>query len=127
MNLREQAAVDARTIIADASTGFAAPISLSSPAGQTVVMSGLPTDIGHSIDMDTGALVAGRSGSVALSLRDLAAACIGVPTGIADSASKPWLVELKNVLGVSGVFKISSVMPDAELGVLVCTLEAYRR
>lgn len=127
MSLREQAAVDAQIFVEDAAAGFATAIVLTNPNGETLDMNGLTTDVHNTIDPDTGLAVVGRNASVALSLRTLDAACFDTPRGVEDPAKKPWLVEFDDILGKCHTFKVSEAQPDAEMGVLVCTLEAYAK
>lgn len=126
MSLREQAAADLQAILEDSTEGFGWPIQLTSPAGSAFDLTGLSTDIGLTIDPQTGQAVSGRRASIALSLRRLEVLGIGVPRAVADSASKPWLVTFADIGGASHTFKVSEVLPDRAVGSVVCFLEAYR-
>lgn len=126
MGLREQAAADLRGILEDQGAGFGWPITVTSPTGQTLAMVGFSTDIGQSIDPETGLAVAGRRASVALSIERLTAAGMQIPKGIASSTSKPWVVQFDDVGGTVYVFKVSEAMPDRAIGCVTCFLESYR-
>lgn len=125
MSLRQQAAADLLTILED-SDGFGWDITVRNPSGTELAMKGFSTDIGQSIDPNTGVPVASRQASVALPIARLLEANHGVPTNITDKGSKPWLVTFDDVHGRSATFKVSNAMPDTALGVVVCLLEAYK-
>lgn len=125
MGLLETAAADLLGILSDASGGgFAVPIMIVAPDARTVTINGLATDIGLTIDPQTGAAVSGRKVSVALPIRSLDTAGIGQPCGISDRNSAPWLVKLTLPTGGEQTFKVSSSEPD-KLGCLVCFLESF--
>lgn len=125
MSLREQAAADLQAIVED-STGFGWPIQVTNPAGLSAALTGLSTDIHTTIDPETGQAVSGRRASIALVLASLTAAELGMPRGIADSGSKPWIVTFDDISGASHTFKIAEALPDRAIGVVVCFLEPYR-
>lgn len=128
MSLRNLAESDLATVLEDGATGFGWPITLTDPAGQSNAdpIFGSSTDIEQMIDPDTGQLVNGRAASVAVRLSTLAGAGFsGVPRGVADSKSKPWLVTVDDIGGQSRTFKVRQSNPDRALGVVVCILEAY--
>lgn len=120
MGLREQAALDAKSILEDTS-GFGWPFSLKSPLGVSVQLTGFTTDIGQTIDPETGQAVAGRRASVACSMRSLTE----LPTVSAAETRKPWIVSFDSIQGVPGDWKIVEVLPDRAAGVVVFLLEAY--
>lgn len=126
MGLREQAAIDCKTILEDSATGFGWPITVINPDGTSAALTGFSTDIAHSIDPDTGAAVTGRKASVALSIEALTTAGLGMPRGIAEGAGKPWLVRFEDIHGNAQAFKVRETAPDRAIGLVVCWLEAYR-
>lgn len=126
MNLRAQAALDLVAILSDETTGFAWPISLTNPDGVTVELTGFSTDIGQTINPDTGQVVSGRQASVALSTAMLGALNIGIPRGISDSGHKPWVVRFADIHGAVQTYKVQEAMPDRALGLVTCVLETYR-
>lgn len=128
MGLREQAAVDLRTILND-EDGFAWEIAITNPDGVCDTVRGFSTDIAETIDPDTGMAVSGRLVSVALSIRDLEELecyeTFGLPQGIADTTIKPWVVVFKDILGKEHTFKVQESHPDRALGIVTCMLEVY--
>lgn len=126
MSLRAQAALDLISILSDETSGFAWPISLTNPDGVTVELTGFSTDIGQTINPETGQVVSGRQASVALATAALLALDIGVPRGVSDSAQKPWVVRFADIHGVPQTYKVQEAMPDRALGIVTCMLETYR-
>jgi hypothetical protein len=124
MGLRAQAALDARTILED-SDGFACSITVTDPDCSSAVLDGFAQDIGQDIDPNTGLMVAGRKTTVTLPLAALADAGLGVPKGIAEASSLPWLMTFSDVLGTQRIFKVAVAMPDYEIGIVVCELEGF--
>ena len=125
MTLLDEAAADLAAILADTVGGFSIPITLTDPDGEETELVGLATDIGLSIDPDTGQAVVGRKASIALSIQALEEAELEQPRGVASKTAKPWLATFTLATGAEQTFKISSVMPD-KLGCLVCFLEIYQ-
>lgn len=121
MGLRAQAATDAKAILEDATNGLGWPLTLTSPVGVATELVGFATDIGQSIDPDTGLAVAGRRASVAISLRSLPE----MPVAVADETRKPWVVTFADSEGVLGDWKVTEVLPDRAMAVVVLLLEAY--
>lgn len=126
MSLREQAAADLEAIVEDDTGGFGWPITVTDPAGASAALIGLSTDIGTTIDPDTGQAVAGRRASIALRIASLAAAGLGVPVGIADAATSPWLVTFDDIDGTSYDYRVLESMPDRAIGVVTCLLDAWQ-
>jgi hypothetical protein len=121
MGLREQAALDAQAILEDKTSGFAWSFTLTSPQGVAAQLKGFTTDIGQTIDPDTGQAVAGRRASVAISLRSLPE----LPLLSADENRKPWLVRFSDAKGVRACWKAIEIIPDRAAGIVVLLLEAY--
>ncbi len=120
--LLETAAVDLAEILSDDVGGFAVPITVIDPNNRRATIKGLGTDIGLTINPETGAPVAGQKISVALSIRALEAAGLGVPYGVPSSDSRFWRVKFQLSTGREQTFKVATTMPD-RLGVVVCFLE----
>lgn len=127
MGLREQAAADLKAIVED-EAGFGWPINLKNPAGESVDLVGLSTDVAQTIDPETGQAVSGRVASVAISLKSLEAVewWTGIPKGIADSASRPYVVVFNDILGSEHTFKVQASNPDRAIGVVTLLLEVYQ-
>ena len=120
MGLREQAKLDARAILEDVS-GFAWPVTLTSPAGVASSLLGFTTDVGQTIDPETGQAVAGRRASVSLPRAALAA----LPEAVADKRRKPWIATFADSQGEVLQWKVIDVLPDAVLGIVVLLVELY--
>ena len=127
MGLRDQAERDLGFILEDSATGFGWPITLTTPNGSESTFTGFSDDIAQAIDPDTGQAVSGRLASVALRnaliFQELPGK--GLPRGIADTGSKPWLVTFDDINGASYTFKVSESNPDRAIGLTVCILELY--
>ena len=120
MGLRAQAALDAKAIL-EAADDLGWPLTLTSPAGVATNLVGFTTDVGQTIDPDTGQAVAGRRASVALAMSSLPA----MPAAVADDEAKPWLVTFSDVAGTPGSWKVIEVLPDRAVGVVVLLLESW--
>lgn len=125
MTLRAMAEADLGRIL-EGEIGFRWPITVTDPAGTSASLFGFSNDIGQMIDPDTGTAISGRSASAAIRIAHLAAAGLGLPVAISDSSKKPWIVQFADIGGTSWTFKVSSSMPDRALGIVTCTLEAYK-
>lgn len=125
MSLRELAETDLGLILEDSSTSFGWSITVTDPAGTSRTLTGFSDDIAQIIDPDTGQAVSGRLASVALRTSSLIAAGLTLPRGIADSGSKPWVIEFDDINGNSYKFKVSQSNPDRALGLVTCLLELY--
>lgn len=125
MSLRQLAETDLGLILEDSSTGFGWSITVTDPAGTSRTLTGFSDDIAQIIDPDTGQAVSGRLASVALRTSSLIAAGLSLPRGIADSGSKPWVIEFDDINGSAYKFKVSQSNPDRALGLVTCLLELY--
>lgn len=126
MGLRELAEADLGLILEDGVTGFGWPITVIDPAGLSKPLTGFSDDIAQVIDPDTGVAVNGRLVSVALRISSLVAADLGLPQGIADTGSKPWVVTFNDINGNAYRFKVAQSNPDRALGLVICLLELYK-
>lgn len=125
MSLRRLAETDLGLILEDSSTGFGWSITVTDPAGTSRTLTGFSDDIAQVIDPETGQAVSGRLASVALRISSLISAGLSLPTGISDSASKPWIIEFNDISGNAHKFKVAQSNPDRALGVVTCILEIY--
>jgi len=125
MSLRQLAETDLGVILEDGTTGFGWPITITDPAGTVGALTGFSDDISQIIDPDTGQAVSGRLASVAIRISSLTAAGLALPQGIANSASKPWIVDFDDINGNAFKFKVSQSNPDRALGLVTCLLELY--
>ena len=126
MSLRDQAAKDFKKIVTN-SNDFGWDTSITPPDGEPQPFYGLSTDIGQTIDPDTGMLVQGRKASVAVSLGDLNDAGFKIPTNIVNKSSKPWVVQFNAIECDGYAFKVEHTMPDRAIGSVVLLLTVYRR
>jgi hypothetical protein len=122
MGLREQAKLDARAILED-TLGFAWPVTLTSPLGVVTSVYGFTTDVGQTIDPETGQAVAGQRASCTVALGALPS----LPEAVAEGSRKPWLATFADSQGVFGAWKVIEVLPDRAAGVVVLLLEVFKR
>jgi hypothetical protein len=126
MNLRVLAEQDLAHVLEDMTTGFGWAITLTDPSQLSKSLTGRSNDIARIVDPETGQVASGRLATVTLRISSIyAAGFAGLPIGIADSSTKPWLVSFKDINGNSCNFKVIQSDPDRALGVVVLTLEAY--
>lgn len=127
MGLRQLAETDLGHILEDDSSGFGWPITLTDPDGNTNTdqLLGFTDDIAQIIDPDTGQAVSGRLASVAIRIARLTEVGLTLPRGIADSGSKPWIVEFDDINGNPYKFKVSQSNPDRAIGLVTLILELY--
>lgn len=124
MSLRQQARADMLAIVGSVED-FAWPITVTSPAGVSLSMTGLSTDIGTTLDPQTGLPVSGRRASVALAIASLREGGLDIPHGIYDKTSKPWLVTFADIEGESMAWKVVQTHPDRAMGLVTCIVERY--
>jgi hypothetical protein len=126
VGLREIAAADNATILEDLD-GFGWPVSVTSPENVTADLVGFTTDVGTKIDPETGMMITGRTAEVSLRIDSCETAFSSVPRGVAESDSRPWVVEFADANGHAHTFKVFEAMVDRALGLVVCRLEKYSR
>lgn len=124
MSLRQQAAEDLIGIV-ESSSDFGWPLVVTSPAGVSLAMVGLSTDIGTTLDPETGLPVTGRRASVALAIASLTAGGLTLPEGVYSKSEKPWLVAFDDIGGNAYAWKVISTQPDRAIGCITCVLERY--
>ena len=125
MGLLDTAHDDMVEIINDPETG-GEPISITSPAGVQEDFLALTNDIHFSIDPETGMTVAGRQCSAAVAIFNLEEVGFGDIKGVPDKTERPWVVQMTDVNGREGTFKVSSTEPDRGAGLMTLRLEGYR-
>ena len=125
MSLRTLAEADLGLILEDATTGFGWPIIVTDPSNTTATLTGFSDDIAQIIDPDTGQAVSGRLASASLRISSLTTAGLGLPVGIADAGSKPWIVQFNDINGVPYKFKVAQSNPDRAIGMVTLLLELY--
>ena len=126
-NLRAIAEVDLGCILEDDVTGFGWSIKVTDPSGKEANLTGFSNDISELIDPDTGQAISGRRPTIAIRISLLTEEGLGLPKGIADATSKPWLVDFEDINGNPFTFKVHESNPDRALGIVTCVLEAYEK
>lgn len=126
MGLRETASIDVGKILNDSTYGFGWPIVVTNPAETSANLIGFSNDIAQLIDPETGQAVSGRFASVVIYIESFTEKGLSLPEGIADSASKPWLVAFDDINGIGFTFKVTQSNPDRAIGVVSCILELYK-
>lgn len=126
MGLRDRAAAILNARVADETRGFGWRVAVTDPDGVTGDLVGRSTDIEQLIDPDTGQAVSGRFAGVFLTMDSLEKAGLGIPQGIADAQSKPWIVEFQDIRGGPYKFKVAQSNPDRAIGGVACVLEVYQ-
>lgn len=126
MGLRDLAQTDLGFILDGDVYGFRWPITVTDPAGTSAALFGFSNDISLLIDPDTGQPVSGRLATAVIRIDTLTTAGLGLPVGIVDLNSKPWLVEFNDINGNAYTFKVNESNPDRAAGCIVCILETYK-
>jgi hypothetical protein len=122
--LRQIAHEDVQEIMGD-TDGFSWPCTVTSPSGLSHDFLCRSTDIHLSIDPGTGEIVSGRHASVVLLMVELSLVGFETICGVTDNTGKPWVVEVDNIEGTPGTYRVAETHPDNALGLMVCFLEAY--
>lgn len=123
MGLRDIAASDVIEIIHDTETG-GDEITITSPAGVSETFNALANDIHFAIDPETGMTVTGRQCSATVLSSDLSDAGFSSIKGVPDS-SRPWVVTMTDINGVSSTFKVVESHPDNTMGLMILILSEY--
>lgn len=126
MNLRELATADHRLIVEDVAGGFGRELTFVDPGGVSAIINGFWNDIGQSLDLQSGQLIAVTVAFVRVTLGALIAGNLGVPEAIADKKRKPWVVSFKDMAGRQHDYKINKVFVDRTMNAVDCYLENYR-
>lgn len=113
-------AADNKAIVEDL-TAFATPVTLTTPLGVVLSVTGQTTDVGQTIDPDTGQAVAGRRASLVVHRSSLPE----MPEAVAESERKPWLASFVDSQGETGTWKVIQVLPDRVFGCVALLLEKY--
>lgn len=125
-NLRQLAESDLAITLTDSVDGFGWPVTVTDPDGNTADLIGQTGDIAELIDPDTGQAVSGRLAHVALRIRDLEAAGLGLPQGVHESGRLPWRFAFDDINGNAHLFMVRQSNPDRTLGIVTCTLGEFR-
>lgn len=127
MNIRQLAEQDLGQTLEDSANGFGWPVTLTNPA-QAVFgnLTAQVDDISQMIDPDTGVVVSGRKAAATMRISSLNTAGAGVPNGIADNSSRPWLITFDDINGNEYTFKVEDADQDRTLGVVVLMLGVWK-
>ncbi len=127
MGLREVAEQDLSSILENKECGYGWDITLIAPNNCEALLTGFTHDISQVIDPDTGQAVSGRLASIVLrnGLIYENFPGLGLPKGISETTSKPWVVRFDDINGNSWLFKVVESNPDRTLGLVKCFLELY--
>lgn len=128
MNLRTIAEADLAVTLEDDVNGFGFDIKITDPDGNVGDLIGQSNDIAQLIDPDTGTAISGRFATAVVRLSSLTAVtpvALGIPVNISDAAKKPWVVEFKDINGITLITKVQHSSPDRTLGVVLLILESY--
>jgi hypothetical protein len=123
MGLWDIASADNAKILQDRDGGFARPVTLQNPEGQTASLNALCNDIANTIDPETGAVVAARYATVTFSWVGLQKAGLGRPVAI--TSGRPWRVSFSGADGELKTFMINDV-PSDDLGTVTCRLKLLK-
>ena len=128
MNFLEIAQQDKAFTLKDSEFGFGTVITLTDPDLLSANVTGRANDIFFSIDPNTGVAVSGRTATIAVDMQELEDKGFStLPKGESDKTKKPWIVEYTDQLGKSYTFKVLEGNPDRTLGIVLCTLEFYKK
>lgn len=105
---------------------FGVTVTVTDPNGQCAEVQGQSSDIGVSIDPDTGVPISGRRAHVTLRLASLVAAGFDdIPQHVTSADGHPWRIEFTDSAGVAHVFAIRHSWPDRSLGIVTLLLEYW--
>lgn len=124
MSIRELVESDLAVTV-EGEDDFGWPVTVTDPDGNSISLFGSSDDIAQVIDPDTGQAVSGRLASVVFRNKRFYDAGMGLPVGVADASSKPWVVEFDDINGLPYKFKVQKSNPDRAVGVVSCLLELY--
>ena len=128
MNFLEIAQQDKAFTLNDDEFGFGSTINLTDPDQFSADVVGRTNDISLAIDPNTGVAVSGRTATVAIDMQELIdKGFSSLPAAQSDKTKKPWIVELDDSQGNTHVFTVLEGNPDRTLGVVLCTLQFYKK
>lgn len=128
MNFLEIAQQDKAFTLNDKVMGFGSDITITDPDLLTAVIPGRTNDISFAIDPNTGEAVSGRTATIAIDINELVAAGFtSLPEAQSDKTKKPWIIEFNDQQGNSYDFIVLEGNPDRTLGIVLCTLQFYKK
>lgn len=128
MNFLKIAQQDKSFTLKDSEFGFGTVITITDPDLLSADVTGRTNDIGFAIDPGTGVAVSGRTATIAIDMQELTdKGFTSLPVAQTDKTKEPWLVEYIDQLGNAHVFIVSEGNPDRTLGIVLCTLQFYKK
>ena len=128
MNFLEIAQQDKAFTLNDDQFGFGSTIKLTDPSLFSAEVIGRTNDISFAIDPNTGVAVSGRTATVAIDLNELEdKGFSSIPSAQSDKTKKPWIIEFDDQQGNTHTFTILEANPDRTLGIVLCTLQLYKK
>ncbi len=128
MNLLQIAQDDKSFTLNDNLFGFGSTIKLTDPDLFSADVIGRSNDISFAIDPNTGQTVSGRSATVAIDLNELEEKGFSsIPEYESDKTKKPWIIEFDDTQGNTHIFTVLEANPDRTLGIVLCTLQLYKK
>jgi len=128
MNFLNIAQQDKAFTLKDSEYGFGTVITLTDPDLFSAEVTGRINDINLAIDPDTGVGVSGRNATIAVDMQELTDKGFStLPKGQSDKKKKPWIVEYTDQLSNDHTFIVLEGNPDRTLGIVLCTLESYKK
>ena len=128
MNFLEIAQLDKSFTLNDKEFGFGTEITLTDPDLFSAIVVGRTNDISFAIDPNTGEAVSGRTAAIEIDMNELTdKGFSSLPAAQSDKTKKPWIVEWTDELGNSHSFTVLEGNPDRTLGVILCTLQFYKK
>lgn len=127
-NFLEISQIDKAFTLNDKIMGFGSDITITDPNLLTAVIVGHTNDISFAIDPNTGEAVSGRTATIAIDINELEkAGFTSLPEAQSDKTKKPWIIEFDDQQGNSYVFSVLEGNPDRTLGIVLCTLQFYKK
>jgi len=122
------AQMDKSFTLNDNKYGFGSTIKLTDPNLFEANVVGRTNDVFFSIDPGTGEAVSGRTATVSIDMNELTnKGFSSLPAAQSDRTKKPWIVEVDDPQGCPHVFTVLEGNPDRTLGIILCTLQFYKK
>lgn len=128
MNFLEIAQIDKAFTLNDKDFGFGTEITLTDPDLFSAVVVGRTNDISFAIDPNTGVAVSGRTSIFAIDFNELTnKGFSSLPAHQSDKTKKPWIAEWIDLFAKTHTFTVLEANPDRTLGIILCTLQFYKK
>ena len=128
MNFLEIAQQDKAFTLNDDVYGFGSTINLTDPDLFSADVIGRSNDISFAIDPGTGVAVSGRNATIAIDMNELTDKGFSdLPAAQSRKDKKPWIIEFDDQQGSTHVFTVLEGNPDRTLGIVLCTLQLYKK